>query len=122
MYRKQVVFVYGTLKRGCPNHFFLDQARLLGVARTVERYALYEDEYPRLYKGEQVSRIQGEVYEIDEETLARLDRLEDHPHSYRREEALVELGPGRTLSAWIYFSPSGRGRHIPQGVWPCGQE
>lgn len=65
MYRKHVVFVYGTLKRGRSNHFFLKGARLLGQALTVEKHALFEDEFPLVYKDDPQSRIQGEVYALD---------------------------------------------------------
>lgn len=99
------VFTYGTLKRGFPNHYFLRQARFAGQARTVEPYALYADEFPLVYPGASVSTIRGEVYEVDDNTLARLDRLEGHPDHYRRTEIKVRLDTGETVRAWIYFYP-----------------
>ena len=43
------LFVYGTLKRGQPNHYFFSEtkgvARLLGTARLVEKYPLVVTEY-----------------------------------------------------------------------------
>ncbi|HBR05796.1 MAG TPA: gamma-glutamylcyclotransferase, partial [Desulfovibrio sp.] len=55
VHRKHAVFVYGTLKRGLSNHFFLREARFLGQAQTVERYALYEDEIPLVTRSQAVS-------------------------------------------------------------------
>ena len=112
---RQAVFVYGTLKRECSNHYFLQDAPFLGQARTVERYGLYVAEYPLVYPGDAVCRIRGEVYAVDGETLKRLDILEDHPHLYRRQETEVLLDSGKRLRAWIYFYPERAGRLISDG-------
>jgi gamma-glutamylcyclotransferase (GGCT)/AIG2-like uncharacterized protein YtfP len=113
--RRHVVFVYGTLMKGFPNHFFLRQAVFAGTGSTVERYALYVDEFPGVYPGEDVGPVRGEVYEVDDALLARLDILEDHPDLYRREEIDVLLDDGRTVRAWIYFHPRRGGRLVPGG-------
>jgi gamma-glutamylaminecyclotransferase len=75
------VFVYGTLKRGFPNHArFLGGARRLGEFQTVEAF-------PFVLNGRRCSpclidrpgagqTVQGEVYAVDAATLAALDRLE----------------------------------------------
>ncbi len=76
-----LVFVYGTLKRGFPNH-----ARFLGGARRVGEFQTVEA-YPLVLDGERLSpclidrpgagkAVQGEVYAVDPPTLAALDRLE----------------------------------------------
>ena len=49
-------------------------------------------------------RIVGELYRVDAGILAGLDRLEEHPHVYRREPAPVTLVGGRETMAWIYFA------------------
>jgi Uncharacterized conserved protein len=113
--RTHAVFVYGTLKRGFPNHFFLRNARFAGRARTVDSYALYLDEYPGVYPGQQVSPIIGEVYRVDRAMLGRIDVLEDHPELYRREECDVRLDSGEVIRAFIYFYPRAGGRLIESG-------
>lgn len=118
MHRKHAVFVYGTLKQGLSNHFFLRDARFLGRAQTVERYALYEDEIPIVTRSQAVSPIQGEVYEVTEKMLHHLDVLEQHPEFYRREQVAVLLEDGSQLQAWLYFSPDPKGSLLPEGVWP----
>lgn len=118
MHRKHAVFVYGTLKRGLSNHFFLREARFLGQAQTVERYALYEDEIPIVTRSQAVSVIQGEVYEVSEKILHHLDVLEQHPEFYRRELVQVQLEDGSRREAWLYFSPEPKGALLPEGVWP----
>ena len=63
-------------------------------------------------------QIQGEVYHIDDETLARLDHLEGHPSFYERK--LVWLHDG--TSAWCYILPDsylqeGNHKRISDGFW-----
>lgn len=117
MYPKHKVFVYGTLKQGFSNHFFCDGSQMLGRARTVKQYAMFESDYPLVYKYEAVSRIKGEVYEVDDADLRRMDGLEGHPEYYRRELVDVVLETGEFFEAWLYFYPRPEGRPIPDGEW-----
>lgn len=84
---------------------------------TKEEYALYEEGIPFVYPYQKVSRIHGEVYEVDEETLWDLDALEGHPFWYRREKVPVVLEDGREVEAWIYFYPRPEGKLNPTGVF-----
>jgi gamma-glutamylcyclotransferase (GGCT)/AIG2-like uncharacterized protein YtfP len=44
----------------------------------------------------------GELYEVDDETLAALDRLEGHPSFYRR--TAITLAPPRDAEpVWTYL-------------------
>lgn len=114
------VFVYGTLRRGCRNHHLLLGAHCLGLALTVEPYALFVGQCPYVQRAPKdhwlpLSRISGEVYAVDAATFAALDELEDHPHDYCRELVEVTLQEGRIVRAWLYFHPE------PEGVWiPSG--
>lgn len=119
--RQHTIFVYGTLKKGLSNHFFLSGANYLGPARTVNRYALYVDMYPGVYPSDQISPIVGQLFEVDSATLSRLDALEDHPRLYRRELIEVDTDEGRR-SAWIYFYPQKGGRLIPSGEFDPKKE
>ncbi len=83
------VFVYGTLKRGFANDWFLERARLLGEARTEARYTMRSlGEFPGVIEGGETA-ITGEVYEVSDEQLARIDQLEGHPDFYRRQMITV---------------------------------
>ncbi len=117
--RQHTIFVYGTLKKGFSNHYFLANARYLGPTRTVERYALYLDMYPGVYPGDAVCPIVGQLFEVDSATLKRLDALEGHPHLCHRELIEVETGEGQR-SAWIYFYPDKAGRLIASGEFNPG--
>ena len=110
-----VLFVYGTLKLGHSNNRLLKGAEFLGVAKTLEKYSLYESGIPFVFKGESVSQIFGELYRVDELTLKIVDRLEGHPEVYRREKVQVVTEEGRTVTAWMYFYPEKRGKLVKTG-------
>ena len=91
------VFVYGTLKKGFPNHArYLSDADLLGTFRTRERYRLVlngERFSPCLLDGAGLGRrVEGEVYAVDWPVLQQLDRLEriHLPDGYRRHTIVVD--------------------------------
>lgn len=110
-----LVFVYGTLRQGLPNHHLLAGARFLGSARTKHRYALYVEYFPKVVADEAVTSIQGELYLVDSYTLALLDDLEDHPFVYRREQVPVLMDDGAETLAWLYFHPEAGGLLVPDG-------
>ncbi len=86
-----LLFVYGTLRRGGPNHALIAGARFVGPATTVERYALFVEDFPYLAPTPAVHRVRGEVYAIDAATRAEIDRLEGHPTWYERRPVTVVL-------------------------------
>jgi gamma-glutamylaminecyclotransferase len=104
---RHLVFVYGTLKRGGGNNRLLESARLVGPAVTVDAYGMERNGSPRVYRDAPkgyAAPVVGEVYCVDDETLARLDSLERHPHWYCRELVSVDA-PGGSVEAWLYFMP-----------------
>lgn len=95
-----LVFVYGTLKRSEPNHHVIDPnlhtspdttgvSKFIGSARTERKYPLVigtRFNIPFLLDREGVGhQIRGEIYEVDERVLKKLDALEDYPSFYDRE-------------------------------------
>lgn len=115
------VFVYGTLLSGERNHHLLAHARLVGEARTEPLFSLYDlGAFPGLVpRGSQA--VAGEVYEVDEPTLAALDRLEGHPDFYRR--ASIALHDGRPVLAYLLTIEQVRGRPIiASGAWRTRHE
>ncbi len=105
----EIVFVYGSLKRGGRFHGALSQARFLGEGRTCEAYLLHLGwDWPLLIERAPAvwrAPVCGELYEVDRLTLGRLDEIEDNGRLYRRRRACVETDAGR-LTAWIYFASS----------------
>ena len=98
-----LLFVYGSLKQGFPNEHVNAGRRLAGRYRTQERFRMYllgEGEVPCLVAppgaGHQVI---GELYEVDAEAIARMDRLErvGEPTGYERREAAIERFDGEPI-------------------------
>lgn len=97
------LLTYGTLCRGMSNHHYLDGAKFLGEAFTKDKLPMVVAGIPYLFnipgKGRQVH---GEVFEVDDEQLARIDRLEGHPNWYRRQPVTVTLN-GKLEQVEAYF-------------------
>jgi gamma-glutamylaminecyclotransferase len=104
------VFVYGSLKRGCSNHHYLREAKFIGPFVTVPRYRMLESAvpifFPVLLPDPQGRQVAGEVYQVDDKTLAALDGLERiATGAYTREmiELNTEGGGGDVELACIYI-------------------
>src|SRR5262249_53161627 len=74
-----LLFLYGTLKRGCRNHHLVAGQEFLGPARTLPRYRLYDSGlYPCLVEDTmQGCAIAGELWRVEADALERLDEFED---------------------------------------------
>lgn len=113
------LFVYGTLKRGFALNSALQSASFAGSAITVDKLPMEVRgrPFPFLYnmpgRGRQV---RGEVYTLDDDNLwAKLDRIESHPHFYRRSVIQVILdGESKPRPAWVYF--------VNRRAWPHGSD
>lgn len=104
--KKFLVFVYGTLKRREPNHHVIDpekhscpattgESRFIGQAKTVDKFPLVigtRFNIPFLLDRPGVGHaVLGEVYEVDQKVLEKLDKLEDYPTFYDREVQSMKL-------------------------------
>lgn len=91
-----LVFVFGTLKEGYPNFATNRGRRVAGDFITVERYPLYlvgERFSPWLvYLAGEGERVIGQLFEVDDATLAAMDILERvaQADGYRRVPIDVE--------------------------------
>ncbi|XP_017070424.1 putative gamma-glutamylcyclotransferase CG2811 [Drosophila eugracilis] len=106
------VFVYGTLKRGEPNHQWLTkkengQAKYLGKGITAIKFPLVVGtryNIPFLLACPGVgNNIEGEVYEVDQAMFSKLDELEDYPNYYDREEQTILVEENETTQCWLYL-------------------
>src|ERR1041385_2571727 len=97
-----LVFVYGTLKNGHGNHGLLEGCPFLGEAVTVRKYAIRNAGFPVLIESKvHALPVLGELYEVDETTRRRLDRLEREGVMYNRVRGKVIAGHG-TVQANYY--------------------
>src|SRR5262245_14117457 len=77
-----LLFVYGTLKRGCHNHRLLLHSQYIGEAQLAPNFVLRGEGIPFLCPVEPGTGlwVEGEVYEVTPCQLHRLDSFEGHPH------------------------------------------
>lgn len=102
-----LLFVYGTLKRGCSNHRYLADQTFVGAARTVAGYQLYDlGGYPGIARDtHDLEGVTGEVWSVDEAALKRLDRFEGVHEGLYRREALPLQPPFADQRIEAYVSP-----------------
>lgn len=88
----ELVFVYGSLKRGYRNEEFLYEAKSLGKAKTINKYPLVINKnkfYPYLLKEEGKGyEIIGELYRVKTNDLIKLDQFEGS--EFKREKIKIQ--------------------------------
>ena len=121
------VFTYGTLMRGHGNNRILRHSKFIGKG-VLYRYRLYTlvTAYPGIKPHHDKPRecVIGEVYEVNDETLKRLDVLEGiHWGLYRKETVTIYLESGLKTSAYVYvynkkkYLNPPEWLHLPDGDW-----
>lgn len=98
------VFVYGTLKRDLNNHHLLRDAKFIGGAYTVDTFRMFTVGFPIIRPSDDGASVYGEVYEVDDKTLRRLDALEAEGHMYDRKQVNVvyDKSAGRDIDVIEY--------------------
>lgn len=116
------VFVYGTLKRGGSNHAYLADQTYLGDARTLPGYRIYlVADYPGMVRDTTDTRgVAGEVWQVDDAALARLDQLEGVDEQLYRREVVPLLPPfaDQAVLGYLYLRNVRGRRAFADGVWP----
>jgi len=116
------VFVYGTLRPGHGNNRLLSKAVHIGtgVTHPADTYNMFlshlgggipfvvrrsvEENLHNNVSG----IITGDLYQVTDEELRRLDALESHPNWYCREEVNIKVAVGEgylNTTAWMYLLP-----------------
>jgi len=105
------VMCYGSLRQGCGNDHLLLNSTFIGNGRLVKFGSMYSaGSFPILTLPSSASHtIVVEVYHVNSETLARLDRLEGYPFLYTRTQEEAKMENGETLVGWIYHQDSSQG-------------
>lgn len=124
----RLIFTYGTLKRGFPNHFLMENligagdVVFVGEYTTVETFPLVCGPYGIPYlinipgSG---NRVRGELYKVKGSGLGPLDDLEgiERGH-YERLPVIVAGDGGEKVVAEAYFGHKSFG----EGMWKrCGE-
>jgi gamma-glutamylcyclotransferase (GGCT)/AIG2-like uncharacterized protein YtfP len=115
---QELLFVYGSLKKGFDNHRLLEKsAKRLGKAKTVSKFGMFEDSfgnYPYLVN-KPINKIEGELYEINrKELLGKIDEFEGAPDYYQRKRIKVKSHHGIKF-AYTYLREE---TEVPHGQQP----
>lgn len=104
------VFVYGSLMSGFRNHRLLEGSEFLGNGEIHEPCRMISfGSFPAIFRVSLVDNaggpVVGEVYEVDKNTLAVLDRLEGNGIFYQRERADVYDSNNYLTHplVWVYY-------------------
>ncbi|XP_069746605.1 gamma-glutamylaminecyclotransferase-like isoform X2 [Narcine bancroftii] len=94
------VFVYGTLKKGQPNHHYMidgtkGRGQYCGSGITAEKYPLvvagmYNIPF-LLQKPGSGHPVSGEIYNVDSQLLQFLDKFEGCPEVYQRKQVKIRM-------------------------------
>lgn len=121
---RELVFVYGTLRRGEANHFRMATAEFVSIGQITGR--LYQISwYPGLILDEAGDEIAGEVYSVDSEMLGNLDSFEGisagdtQGCEYRRVATTVMAPDGGTFTAWVWewLAAISESQRLHHGDW-----
>jgi gamma-glutamylcyclotransferase (GGCT)/AIG2-like uncharacterized protein YtfP len=115
-----LLFIYGTLMPGLRLEAEMHGARFVGAAQVPGRL-VDVGRYPGLLSGD--GQVTGEVYEVDDAHLARLDVVEGmvpgdrNASQYWREAVNVLNGPlqGQAVQTYVYNRPVDGFTLIPHG-------
>jgi len=95
---EELVFVYGTLRRGASNHFRMQGAEFLKAGSIRGRLFLVTW-YPALSCGG-ADWVKGELYRVSSGLLSELDEFEGC--EYRRGKTEISLEDGTSEQAWVW--------------------
>jgi gamma-glutamylaminecyclotransferase len=104
--KKELVFAYGSLRKGFHNNHILKTAMLVSEnARTKE--ACFQMRsltvYPAVVEGG-IHRIQGDVYEVGPKVLKALDKFEGNGLNYQRKLVdVISTSDERFWTCWMYI-------------------
>ncbi len=124
-----LVFVYGTLRQGDSRGGALSRCKCVSLEARLHGYALLHlGGFPGIILEEGTEPVRGEVYEISDEVLARLDGIEgfreEHPDTslYLREKVTIQGSDGESLQGvytYIFNRETGDRdyRRIRSGDW-----
>lgn len=92
MANEYYVFVYGTLKTPGAFDGVLDGADLVKAVHYLDGYKLSDlGGCPGLIKGKETDSVIGDIYQVDFNTILKLDQIEGHPNLYERIKVSLDI-------------------------------
>ncbi len=120
---RTLVFVYGSLMGGFHNHDLLRGSIFMGAATLPGKFQMIScGGFPMVVHDEDGGPVKGELWSVPNSTIPRLDRLEGHPHFYKRDTYPVVTENQESHLAWAYIGQSerqieGDPRIVPNNDW-----
>jgi len=118
--KKYLVSVYGSLRKKMGNHsYYLSNSEYKGTFTTEPEYTLHSlSHYPGLKQNGNHSIVM-EVYEVDEETLKTLNRLEGYrPNEKATFYDRIEINtPWGKAFTYIYVNELSKDSIVESGDW-----
>ena len=112
-----LLFVYGSLKKGFWNDFFLKNSKSIGHYQTCLNYGLLiNNELPFMVSFLSLYPISGEVYEINDNELKAIDNLEGNGKWYTRRVISVTNNIN-ILEVQAYFNENAQGEIQDTGIF-----
>lgn len=94
-----LIFVYGTLKRNHKRSCFLDGQNFIQEIKTNPVYCLYDaGGFPAMISGN--LSVAGELWEVDNRCLNRLNKIEKVPYYYNLEK--INIKYHKNVFAYIW--------------------
>ena len=111
--------VYGTLKENFPNYYYyLNPKKPIFQGLIEVPYQMYSNGgFPLLFPSEDKHKIYVEVFEVDERTLDRIDRLEGVPHFYVRTSIHLEE-VSKEVFIYVVVNTEPFGELLEDGFFP----
>ncbi|QJE95294.1 gamma-glutamylcyclotransferase family protein [Luteolibacter luteus] len=119
-HKNDLIFVYGSLCRGGPDAFHMEEAELIAHGQVEGR--LYQiSGRPAVVLGRGQGWVKGEFYSISHDRLEALDQYHGTGESCKRLHIPVEgwtkLGRGERVWTWEWTAPVSGSRSIASGDW-----
>lgn len=110
---KSKIFVYGTLMKNMRNHYYLEDSTYMGETE-ISGYEMYDlGYYPGIVKGNGI--IKGEVYEVTEDVMKKIDILENEGNLYLKKEENTLFGK---VYIYVYNKTLYNMKKIPYEMQP----
>jgi len=115
------LFAYGSLREAESDHEALRGATALGEAIVPGARLVDLGPYPALVEvgaanAPKECTVVGELYEVDEVILCRVDVIKQHPALFQRKQ--ITLADGRAAYTYVMNAEQLRGRkRLPSGDW-----
>tara|TARA_R110000751_G_scaffold249309_1_gene349027 strand:- start:21 stop:707 length:687 start_codon:yes stop_codon:yes gene_type:complete len=121
---RQLVFVYGTLKKGYGlNPVLGTDAKMIGDGLLHDHIIYDLGHFPGVSAKDGAGPVVGEVYEVGSRVMPHIDSVESEGSLYRRKRVTVEIEdtgyPNDEVEAWTYIYMGGTPTHdhIASGEW-----